>query len=230
MSIIHKALQKLQKENTLGESTVMTEQKPRNKKIIVIIGASVLMVCASFAVYVTQFEPSKKPLPKGDTKPLPQEKDSATLSSEGIEAYKKEDIQKSIELFQKALEKNDTDHLIHNNIGLAYLKQNDTKNAQIHFEKALSLNKDCFECFNNLGLVKVKLEKFTEAHTHFSDALTLNKNYADAYFNTAVLFEREGNIEEAVSNYTQFIFLSPKEHEAIIEKVNQRIEMLLNNK
>ena len=76
----------------------------------------------------------------------------------------------------------------------------------------------------------LRLEKFTEAHTHFSDALTLNKNYADAYFNQGVLFEREGNIEEAVSNYTQFVFLSPKEHEAIIEKVNQRIEMLLNNK
>ena len=219
MSIIHKALQKLQKENTLKESMTQISLKPRNKKVVVIIGVSVLMVCASFAIYVTQFEPSKKPLPKTYTKPLPQEKDSATLSAEGIDAYKKGDITKSIELFQKALEKNDADHLLHNNIGLAYLKQNDTKNAEIHFEKALSLTKDCFECSNNLGLAKVRLEKFTEAHTHFSDALTLNKNYADAYFNQGVLFEREGNIEEAVSNYTQFVFLSPKEHEAIIEPI-----------
>src|SRR3989338_8208662 len=102
MSIIHKALQKLQKENTLQEPTVITTQKSRNKKVIIMIGASVLMICASFAIYVTQFEPSKKSLPKVATKSVPQEKDSATLATEGIEAYKKGDIQKSIELFQKA--------------------------------------------------------------------------------------------------------------------------------
>lgn len=243
MSIIHKALQKLQrekKENTTQQSVpfslapetsslVTSSKKLRHIKIIGIITGSVVMVLGSFAVYVTQFQSAQKnPSAVIDTQAV-QKNDSATLSTEGIEAYKKGDFPKSVELFQKALEKNDTDSFLYNNIGLAYLKQNDTTNAQIHFEKAISLNKECFECYNNLGLVKVKLEKFNEAHTHFNDALKINKNYADAYFNQGVLFEREENYEEAVNNYTQFIFLSPKEHQAILEKVNQRIEMLLNH-
>ena len=68
--------------------------------------------------------------------------DPMLLFERGNEAFKSDDLEKSIELYQAVLALNNESWELHFNLGNAYFKSGNTSRAILHYEKAKKLNPD----------------------------------------------------------------------------------------
>lgn len=132
----------------------------------------------------------------------------------------------SIKSFQRAIEKNPNTAAIHNDFGLVLLKKELFTSAENHFAKALELDDDCAECYNNLGYLKTLLNQPVEAEIYLQKAIALRPDYPDAYFNLGVLYEKNGDVGQAVAAYRNFLKRLPKSETDMAAKIKDRIQEL----
>jgi tetratricopeptide (TPR) repeat protein len=103
------------------------------------------------------------------------------LFDEGAAAYLKEDYQKSIQLFAKALQKDRKFALVYSFRGTAYLKLNQFKKAISNFSSAIRLNPKYARAYHLRGLAYEKMGDFAPAFRDFDQAIELDPDLAAAY-------------------------------------------------
>jgi tetratricopeptide (TPR) repeat protein len=100
----------------------------------------------------------------------------------------------------------------HINLGLC-LDANQQRNAAIdEFRKAISLTSDpeqLASAYTDLGVDYDGTDSDAEAHASYDRALQLNPKLFNAYFDRGLLFEKEGRVEDAVTDYQKSVTLQP---------------------
>lgn len=77
------------------------------------------------------------------------------------------------------------------------------EDAEENYLKALKADPDYFPTYTQYALVLIKEGRFDEASSVLENAKTLrNREDSDIYFYLGMLFQHQGNIDEAIHNYT----------------------------
>ena len=141
------------------------------------------------------------------------------LYSKGVEYYKKNQLDNSLDLLVKIKKKNlNTLKLI----SQIHIKKNNNKNAKVVLNKILSLDKKSLFALNCLGDLN-KLEKnYLNAEKLYRKSISYNKNFVPAYFNLASLYEDKGKLKLAKNYYLKIIKIDDKNYAAYFNL--QRLE------
>jgi len=127
----------------------------------------------------------------------------------GLVAYKVKNINKAIDIINKAINiKASEEYYI--NLGSIFFEQKKFDDAIDCFEKAIETKPDCFSAYNNLGVAYEKKEMTDKAINCYKKALELNSNYAEAYCNLGVSYKNKGQIDSAIEYYLKAISINPK--------------------
>ena len=141
--------------------------------------------------------------------------------------YRQDRLNESLAVYQAELEKNPNSAILHNDIGLVLLRMEQLKESERHFFRATEIDSACFECFNNLGYLKTLLNQSEDAEKYFKKALAIKSTYADAYFNLAVLYEKNGDVGNAVNSYREFMEHLGDKDSAYYQETRARVKSLL---
>jgi tetratricopeptide (TPR) repeat protein len=163
---------------------------------------------------------------KAVVSPIAEEPLSVTMEKAAT-LYQQNRLDESLQLYQKAVGKNPDNARLHNDIGLIMTKKGLYADAEKQLLLAVSLAPDCAECQNNLGYLKTLVGQTIEAEQCFIRAINLNADYADPYFNLGVLYEKNGDIGNALSAYQEFTRHSPDKNSLMFLQVENRILLLM---
>lgn len=234
--------------DTAGE--LPEEERPSSKKRQVVLLAALLLSIVAFVViqswgkWFSSPPPTPVPLPKPvvevvmPLEPVPTSDEQVLAAPPSVplvdnnalkiarSQYKSGEYDDSLKSFQKALEQDPGNAIIHNDMGLVLLKKELFASAEGHFAKALELDDACAECYNNLGYLKTALGQPTEAEKYLQKALALKPGYADPYFNLAVMYEKNGDVGKSVEYYQEYLKKIPKSDVELAVKIKARIHDL----
>ncbi|PZM85053.1 hypothetical protein DLH72_02250 [Candidatus Gracilibacteria bacterium] len=128
------------------------------------------------------------------------------LTSEGIK--KKitiEDLNKSLEIINKLLEKYPENYELHRLKGLTYDLKGETEEAVQHFSKALEIESKDSYIFSNLGALYRKTGNIEKAKENIKKSLEIDELNHQALMSSAIIDYREGNFDEAVKSLDKLI-------------------------
>ncbi len=127
--------------------------------------------------------------------PLAKEKNLPVVLARMAEAYgaaakqdqtadaRKQDQQKAIETYQKALALSPNEPILHNNLGSVYAEMGKVDDAKAEFQKAADANPaGASGYYYNLGAVMVNQNKMDDAAVALKKAIDLDPNNASAFF------------------------------------------------
>lgn len=78
--------------------------------------------------------------------------------------------------------------------------------AEKNYLLALKVNPDYFPTYTQYALILIKGARYDEAYALLEKSKTLiNKEDADIFFYLGMLFQHQGDLEQAIANYTQAI-------------------------
>ncbi len=104
------------------------------------------------------------------------------------------------------------DHLLQNDLGLAYFAKGKLDLALVHFEKALAIKPDYAGAWNNMGTVYLKLEEWDKAIDSFNHALD-HLLYATPHFalnNLGEAYRGKGDYERSIEFYKKALDAEPR--------------------
>jgi Flp pilus assembly protein TadD len=113
------------------------------------------------------------------------------------------------ELLETAVETIPLDPLSHNNLGTAYERLGQYAQSEHHYLIALSLKPDYYEARLNLGLLAFRVNKFEKAIAIFADLLAENPHDATLHLQIGIVYEKAGQLAEAIREYEKTIALTP---------------------
>jgi Flp pilus assembly protein TadD len=149
--------------------------------------------------------------------------DLSVLFKQTAELLSQNKLDEVFTLYQRALETDQTNARIHNDLGYIYLEKNHLAEAEKHLTMALEINPRCSECTNNLGLLQTRQNKTREAEQSFIKAIIFNEEFPEPYFNLGVLYEKNGDRGNALVSYQDFLKHSPDKNSILYVKVENRI-------
>ena len=109
---------------------------------------------------------------------------------EGIIFYQREDYDKALKIFEKALKLNPERAEIYYHRGLVYQAKGLWKEAAREYKKTLELNPEDVEAHNNLGVVYYNQGRLEKAKEQFEIALSINPDFEIARKNLRLLEEK----------------------------------------
>ncbi len=130
----------------------------------------------------------------------------------------KEELQKAIEMQEKALQLDDKAPYIHNELGLLHLllwNFEGAKNgvyfdkAKQYLEQAIDLSPTWVLPYSNLGGLLAQKGETDKAKKLINKATSLRDDYFGSFVNLGFSFEQEGNYLRAETNYRKAIDLAP---------------------
>ena len=139
--------------------------------------------------------------------------------SKGLEYYKKNQLDNSLDFLVKIKKKNlNTLKLI----SQIHIKKNNIDNAKQVLNEILRLDKENLFAINSLGDVN-KIEKnYLEAEKLYRKSISCSKNFLPAYFNLASLCEDKGELTQAKNHYLKVTKIDNKNYAAYFNL--QRLE------
>ena len=142
-----------------------------------------------------------------------------SLYSRGLEYYKKNQLDNSLNFLNKIKKKNlNTLKLI----SQIYITNNDFKNAKIALVKILGLDKENLFAINSLGDLN-KIEKnYLDAEKFYKKTVSIDENFVPGYFNLASIYEVNGELKLAKKNYLKVVEIDNKNYAAYFNL--QRLE------
>ena len=114
--------------------------------------------------------------------------------------------------FQLAVEINPRDPMSHTNLGVYLQEHGRLQEAVEQYETTIRLTSDAgllANTYANLGSAYRDLGQDGKAVESYDDAVRLNPGQFNAYLGRAVLLEREGKIDDAISQYSRSTALHP---------------------
>lgn len=128
--------------------------------------------------------------------------------------------------YEKAISINPRFYRSYNNLGIIYYKLKDFDKARAAYEQALQLNPGNSQSEINLALVYERLRRGGLARRTLERVLANDPENAEAHYNLGRMLEGEGQNEEAVTHYRQFLAANPSAYPQLREKVQDRVRTL----
>lgn len=128
----------------------------------------------------------------------------------GLVYSAKKDYEKAIELYKKALSKNDQSAKLYYNIGLAYSKSKNIKEALDAFKQAIKHRPNYSQAWYNVGLIYGRQDNHQSAIDAYTSALKIKPDYRSAQFNLAVSLKRNNRLKEAEEVYRAVLESNPR--------------------
>ncbi|MCK4753373.1 MAG: tetratricopeptide repeat protein, partial [Planctomycetes bacterium] len=133
----------------------------------------------------------------------------------------------SSNLFERALEVNQNNPIIHNNMGVLLISQDKLDMAANHLQRALQAKPDYINAHYNLGNVFQLQGKLDDAISHYRRALKIYPENADVHNNLGSALQSQERFDEAISHYIQSLRIRPGDHRV---ESNLDMAMSLRNK
>ena len=108
---------------------------------------------------------------------------------------------KAIDFYFKALDLEPNNEELYRNLGKSFIKIKKFDDAAKAFNKSISINPSNADCYFNLGLIDLKLKNYLNSLDNFKKTIELKKNFHHAYYNIAVVHNILGNLTKAEENY-----------------------------
>lgn len=118
-------------------------------------------------------------------------------------------IEEAFEGSKLAVERNQWDPDLHNNLATAYLGKGMLDEAIKEYKKALELNPKLSEVYNNLGITYLQKGDYENAKLSLSKACMLSPADAQVYNNLGMTYAKLNNLPLAVSAYKKALSIKP---------------------
>ena len=128
--------------------------------------------------------------------------------------------------YEKAISINPRFYRSYNNLGIIYYKLKDFDKARAAYEQALQLNPGNSQSEINLALVYERLRRGGLARRTLERVLANDPENAAAHYNLGRMLEGQGQNEEAITHYRQFLASNPSTYPQLREKVQDRVRTL----
>ena len=135
----------------------------------------------------------------------------------------KDNLQKAIAAYQKAIEIKPDKHEAYNNMGIAYRKLGGKDNLQkaiAAYQKAIEIKPDYYGAYNNMGLAYNDLggeDNLQKAIAAYQNAIEIKPDGHEAYSNMGSAYDDlsgEDNLQKAIAAYQNAIEIKPNKDEA----------------
>jgi Tfp pilus assembly protein PilF len=111
--------------------------------------------------------------------------------------------------FEKALDLNPRDAVIHNRLGICYQHNGRPEQAQDHYERALEIDPEYAAVWNNLASLAHNQGDFEEAIERYERALSLKPDLATTYKNIGSAYFAMSRFEQGLEAYQAAYRLDP---------------------
>ena len=118
-------------------------------------------------------------------------------------------VDASIESFEKALTIKPDDIMAYFNLGIVDMEIGKLDSAVKFYEKVLTLNPNYYDAHYNLGITFEELDKLDSSIKSYEKVLTIKPDHVATYNNLGVVFNKLGRQEEAVKSYQKAIVIKP---------------------
>jgi Tfp pilus assembly protein PilF len=113
------------------------------------------------------------------------------------------------QVYQKALEKNPDDWMLHNNFAEFHKERGEYDKAIAHWQSVLNSVPNFADVYNNLGALLVYDGRLDDAMDYFLKALSINPYLVEAHINLGVVLEKTGKKDEATKHFSEALRLQP---------------------
>lgn len=137
---------------------------------------------------------------------LTKEKANAKLNH----AFLNGDFKPAIAAYQKLILKDNSDHELFNDLGVAYLESGNISESVKALKKATQLSDTCIN-WNNYGRALLKHKFFSESRVAFSKARALDSKDPQPWYNIVVSLREEGLLSDSLEELKSFL-LTFKNH------------------
>ena len=131
------------------------------------------------------------------------------LNEEGIQWLHKQQIEKALKCFEKAVQIDPHHAHAFCNIGRVYYEKGQWQKALQYFETSISLYPRLPESYSNMGLTLHRLNKMDKAIAAYQRALEIKADYPIAYHNMGFTLEKMGQLTESIQWYEKAIEMEP---------------------
>jgi tetratricopeptide (TPR) repeat protein len=128
--------------------------------------------------------------------------------------------------YEKAISINPRFYRSYNNLGIIYYKLKNFDKARAAYEQALQLNPSNSQSEINLALVYERLRRGGLARRTLERVLANDPENVEAHYNLGRMLEGQGQHEEAITHYRQFLASNPSAYPQLREKVQDRVRTL----
>ncbi len=135
---------------------------------------------------------------------------AANWFKKGLDFYEKNNYQKAIECYKKAIESNPKFAYAWNGLGVAYGKLGSYQKEIEYYQKAIELNPNISMAWNTLGVAYGNLENHQKEIECCQKAIELSPNFAAAWNNLGNVFFAQGYYQKAKEHYQKAIESNPK--------------------
>ncbi|MCG6916817.1 MAG: tetratricopeptide repeat protein [Deltaproteobacteria bacterium] len=144
----------------------------------------------------------------------------------GVCYEKQGQVKMAAKSYEKAISINPRFYPSYNNLGIIYYRLKNFDKARAAYEQALQLNPGNSQSEVNLALVYERLRRGELARRTLERVLTNDPENAEAHYNLARMLEDEGQHENALTHYRQFLSSNPSAYPQLREKVQERVRTL----
>jgi tetratricopeptide (TPR) repeat protein len=130
------------------------------------------------------------------------------------EDYDRRDLERAIERYEVALERDPDDANAHNNLGHLYLNSGRLPDALRHFERAVRLQPEYAHARRNLAIALYRAGQFEPAVVLYKEALELEPDEPEAWFQLGHMHWERRLPTEAIEYYARAVELRPAYPEA----------------
>ena len=127
----------------------------------------------------------------------------------GNKSYKRGDVSKATEYYEKALGFDSNFYLAYFQLGVLQKKQGQSKKAIESLQKVIEIKPDHDKTWFTLGTAFEADGNNQEAIIHYNKAIEINPGYAKAYGNLGKLYTEMGNYSEAEDKLKTVIQIDP---------------------
>jgi tetratricopeptide (TPR) repeat protein len=132
----------------------------------------------------------------------------------GIVAAQTRRIQGAVELFRKAIARNEGVASVHRNLGHALLELETPNDALLSYQRAIALDPSDHESHNGCGLALHELERFEQSIKCYDRAIALNPKFAEAHYHRGLALQNLKRFHDSLESYERAIALEPNFVEA----------------
>jgi len=142
-------------------------------------------------------------------------KDSGVYYALGIAYDDKEEYDKAIEAYKKAVEINPQREEAYNNMGIAHKNKKEYDKAIEAYKKAVEINPQKDEAYyNNMGNAYGDKKEYDKAIEAYEKAVEINPQREEAYYNMGNSYRNKKEYDKAIEAYKKAVEINPQKDEA----------------
>jgi tetratricopeptide (TPR) repeat protein len=137
----------------------------------------------------------------------------------------REEWDKAIQAFKRAIHIQPNFVGSHNNLGLVYAKIGDLENAEREYLTALMIQPKAIPTLMNLGNLYLRMGRLQLAQEQFQKVLSINPEISDAYLHLGDVRAAQGRWQEAEGMYRRALEVDPRNQDARAQLSEARLRL-----